>query len=393
MSGTVGTGGDGRMTMLEGGVAVYGHLRAGIGFGTAARGTLAALRAVGIDCRGYDLDHIADGREAAADDAGQRISIVHTNPDHVARLLSSPGAAVFARAFEDRYVIGGWAWESPGSLPPRAADVAPLFDEVWPPSRFAADALAGLLPCPVIAMPHAVSVEPPAVGRDALGLPTDAFLYLVVFDEMSNLARKNPLGAVLAFRRAFPEAGGRAGLVLKARTLSAAGRRRLLDAASGRPDVILRVGDEAADRTLGLTAACDALLSLHRAEGFGLAIAEAMALGRPVIATGWSGNMEFTTADNARLVSHRPVRLAAPEGCYPAGTLWADPDLDHAARLMRELAADPDAARRLGRRAAADVREWLAPGAIGGRMRDRLAAIAADGRPRHRRRVRIGPAR
>src|SRR5690606_26786089 len=126
----------------------------------------------------------------------------------------APNASAFASAFEDRYTIGFWAWESLDGLPPHGRSAEPLFDEIWVPSRFTAHGLSVRLPCPVIDMPHPVQVATPAegraelgraeLGRAELGLPEHAFLFLVVFDELSNLTRKNPVGAVLAFRRAFP---------------------------------------------------------------------------------------------------------------------------------------------------------------------------------------------
>jgi glycosyltransferase involved in cell wall biosynthesis len=105
----------------------------------------------------------------------------------------------------------------------------------------------------------------------------------------------------------------------------------------------------------GLIAACDCYVSLHRSEGFRVTIAEAMRLGKPVIATAWARNMEFTTPGNSLLVRYEFVTLKRDCGPYRRGTTWAEPDLDHAASLMHNVVTERDAGRALGERARADI--------------------------------------
>jgi glycosyltransferase involved in cell wall biosynthesis len=173
---------------------------------------------------------------------------------------------------------------------------------------------------------------------------------------MSVTERKNPLGLVRAFSQAFaPDEGPL--LVLK--TLNSGvdpvGAARLRTAADERSDVLLLDVALPAAKQHALTTLCDAYVSLHRAEGFGLGLAEAMALGKPAIATGYSGNLDFMTPENSYLVPYELVPIPAGIDPYPGGARWADPDLDEAARLLRHVVEYPDEAREKGARAAADI--------------------------------------
>ena len=183
-------------------------------------------------------------------------------------------------------------------------------------------------------------------------------MFLFVFDFFSTLERKNPLGLVEAFTRAFPEPG-RPLLYLKSINgdRAPADLQRLQAAIAGRPDIVLSDGYVSGERLASLTAACDCYVSLHRSEGFGLTIAEAMALGKPAIATGYSGNLAFMDERSSYLVPYELTQLENAVGPYPAGTVWAEPDLEVAAGLMREVAGDPEQARQRGELGRAAVAE------------------------------------
>ena len=145
--------------------------------------------------------------------------------------------------------------------------------------------------------------------------------------------------------------------------------------AGQRPDVVMLEGYLDHDDKNALVAACDSYVSLHRSEGFGFTVAEAMALGRPVIATGYSGVMGFLNDANGFLVGYRPASVPSGTPHYPEGAGWAEPDLDDAARLMRQVAGDPNAARKTGEQAAADIARLHSPFARAGLIRERLADI------------------
>ncbi len=219
-------------------------------------------------------------------------------------------------------------------------------------------AIAAATDKPVFASPLPVLVPEvsPEIGRKNLGLPEDGYLFLFCFDLHSVVERKNPVGVIEAFRRAFSPGEGPTMVV---KTVNGNSREMDLEmvryAAAGRPDVI--VMDRQLRRTeLGsLMASADCYVSLHRSEGFGLTMAESMALGKPVIATGYSGNLDFMTDENSFLVPFSWTRVPPGADPYPAGSRWAEPDLDAAAAIMRTVVESPDQARAVAVRGREDV--------------------------------------
>jgi glycosyltransferase involved in cell wall biosynthesis len=183
-------------------------------------------------------------------------------------------------------------------------------------------------------------------------------VFLGMSDFHSVFERKNPLGSLTAYTRAFGPDDG-ATLVLKSINGShhAAELDRLRQAAADRPDVIVVDGYVDAHRVQGLLERSDCLVSLHRSEGFGLNLADAMASGRPVIATGFSGNMAFMDEASAFLVPYDLVPVGPGHDPYPASAHWADPDLDVAADLMRRVFDDPGGAGLVGERGRTSVLE------------------------------------
>jgi glycosyltransferase involved in cell wall biosynthesis len=263
-----------------------------------------------------------------------------------------------------RRVIGYWAWELP-TIPSDWRAGLPFVHEVWVPSRFTQAALEPLLPGRVRVVPHAVAAAPPspsALDRAAFGLPSDAVVVLVSFSLASSFARKNPLGAIGAFRMAFGTRPDRV-LVLKVGNADhdADGFAQLRQAADA-PNIRIETRSlPSADRH-ALTRAADIVLSLHRSEGFGLVPAEAMLLERPVIATNWSGNTDFMNEESAGLVGYRLVPARDPRGVFQApGAVWAEPDLGQAAELLRQLADDPVRRAELGARGRAMALARLGP--------------------------------
>ena len=352
------------------GVNLAGYFGASVGLGEAARQLDGALRAAGVAVTRLDLAHRADGAALAADAVAEHpVTLVCSSPEGM------PGArAQVPSAFAGQRVVGMWWWEVM-AFPSRWLRAFDDVDEVWVGSRFVADALAAVAPVPVVRIALPVAPRAPAaVDRAALGLP-DGFLFGFVFDYESVVARKNPLGLIDAFSRAF--APGEAQLVLK--TVRAErhpeAHAAVVAAAAARPDVHVVDRDLPAGQKDALIAALDCYVSLHRSEGFGLTLAEAALLGTPVIATDYGGPRDFLTPFNSFLVDHRQVRIGPGHNPYPAEGEWAEPDLDQAAALMRAVREAPDEAALRARRLRADVEREHAPAAAGRAMAARLQRV------------------
>jgi glycosyltransferase involved in cell wall biosynthesis len=256
-----------------------------------------------------------------------------------------------------------------------------LVDEIWAPSGFTAEAIRGRTKKPVLVVPHpAANGRAAAPDRARFGVPEGRVAVFANLDLNSYVARKNPEGAVAAFREAFGEAADGPVLILKThggRHVEAA-RRRIREIVDGAANVIVIDQVLAAADLASLQASADIYLSLHRAEGFGLGIAEFMALGKPVIVTGWSGNMDFTDESCAALVGFDLVPVKPQDYPYADGSRWAEPRLADAVRHLRELALSAERRASLGRRGQARVREKLSLEAVGALMRARLEEIDAD---------------
>ena len=274
---------------------------------------------------------------------------------------------------QERPAVGIWAWET-DEVPDRMFEHAELLDEIWVYSNYVSDNLSPHTATPVVTMPIPLPLDQPPKGR-APDLP-DGFRFLFSFDFLGTVRRKNPEGVVSAFSEAFSPGEGPQ-LILKAMNggLRPDEKRSLLETIGDRPDITLldealRPGDHAE-----LFRRCDCYVSLHRSEGFGLTLAEAMSLGMPAVATGWSGNTDFMTAENSYLVDFELTRVGEGAEHYPADGTFAEPDLEQAAALLREIWLNPDDAHRRAERGRADVRANLAADVVGAAARGRLEAL------------------
>jgi glycosyltransferase involved in cell wall biosynthesis len=213
--------------------------------------------------------------------------------------------------------------------------------------------------------------------RSDFGLREGAFTFLFGFDFSSFIARKNPHAVIEAFQMAFPDTVREVGLVLKSTNWekTPAQVRELEASIAGDPRIRLLNGFMTRDQVYGLESVVDSYVSLHRSEGFGLGLAESMFLGKPVVGTAYSGNMEFMNAGNSCLVGYGLVPVGHDEYPHPEGQVWADPDLDQAAYYMRRLASDPGFGVELGRRARSDMQRDFSYGAVGERVARELSRI------------------
>ncbi|HEX2233933.1 MAG TPA: glycosyltransferase family 4 protein [Thermoleophilaceae bacterium] len=359
---------------LSVGVNLAGYFDSMVGVGEVARRVGTALDHAGVPVRRHNLGGRPDPlleseRPRREGGPAHPVNLVCANAEGMEGAFAELGAEFFA----GRYTIGFWWWEV-AAFPDRWLRAFDHLDELWVGSHHVADALAMPSPVPVVRLPLPVPEVP--VGDGGPVEPADGFTFLFAFDYASVFERKNPLGLIEAYRRAFgPDDGAR--LVVK--TLGGASHPeqhgRVVGAAGDRPDIEVLDGALSADEMAALTAGCDCYVSLHRSEGFGLTIAEAMLHGKPVIATAYSGPRDYLTEANGFPVGFRLVAIGPGKDPYPADGSWADPDLDQAAALMRRVVDHPEEARRRGARAREDVRAVYSPAAAGSAMAQRLRRI------------------
>ncbi|MGE0800680.1 MAG: glycosyltransferase family 4 protein [Lautropia sp.] len=304
-----------------------------------------------------------------------RVNVFHLNGDEIAQSLPRVDAASLADAYNIVYP----AWELARYPEPWAEQLA-RFDEVWAPSAFIRDAIAPAVSIPVVHMPLACQVVLPSfLSRRYFGIREDRFAFLFFFDFRSYASRKNPEAVIEAFRRCLasgPQTPSVLVIKLNGAENAPDATERLLGLLDGIESQVVVLNRTMSDNEVkNLVRVCDAFVSLHRSEGFGRGMAEAMVLGRPVIATAYSGNMDFMTPDNALCVDYRLV--AVPAGAYPfaEGQVWAEPDVEQAARYMTQLLADVAAARALGQRAGLAVRRQLSYRKVGLRYLDRIGEV------------------
>jgi glycosyltransferase involved in cell wall biosynthesis len=356
----------------------------GVGFGLneAARLLRLGVAASGVECVDIVPDEARSGIYPSNDWVAERstcdINLWAVNAAQLAAFFHEVGTMTG----HDRHTIAYWWWEL-GTFPSHRFDADVLAQEIWVGTDFVRDAITAAIEIPVFTVPIPIAPPPPpSYSRAAFGLPDDAFVFLFVFDFGSSFVRKNPLALVDAYCRAFGPDDG-AVLVVK----GAAGERyqtareRLFYAARGREDV--RVIDErySAEKLVSLLGLCDAYASLHHSEGLGLTMAEAMAIGKPVIATGYSGNLSFMTEANSYLVRWRPGVVPKGAEPYPAGAFWADPDLDHAAELLRHVFTDRKDALLRAERARRDVEHTHSLERSAAAISRRIVEIRESGSP------------
>jgi len=363
------------------GANLIGHARGEFGMGEHVRAVAEALQSVGSPFSMVSLSGAGihgENEQLVGDWIGSRrdyaTNIFHVNADVFPTLYGHFPPSFF----NGRYNIGYWAWEL-ARCPEEFVTAISMVDEVWAISDFVAQAFRSFTDIPVVNMPIAVEL-PPLPGklpRQGLGIDEDEFVFLFTFDAASYLHRKNPLGLIQAFSAAFPRKDERVRLILKTMNVSAADPYWMMIAAEAAKDRRITVVDQRLTReeVLRMSLTCDAFVSLHRSEGFGRCLAEAMVLGKPVIATGYSGSNEFVTEATACVVDYELVPV--PPGSYPysENQVWAEPNIEQAANHMGRIAADQGFRERIAKAGQAFVRANFNSTVVGARYMDRLEKI------------------
>ena len=375
------------------GVNAIGSWEATTGLAESARRCVFTLVDAGVDVAMEDYDY---GAPRDPHRFPVRLRTLPTGRPHDVDLcflnvneLALVPEEYFLQADQHR-VVAFWHWEQV-SLPDELLVQLDRVDEIWVSSEFAAETFRALTSKPVEVVPCVVEpVADTSLGRADFGLPEESCLFFFHFDVNSTVARKNPLGVIEAYRRAFTPAERAGSVHLVMKTINLANHpeaQALLENAVDLVGGTILDVDLRPEALAALIASCDVYVSLHRAEGFGLGMAEAMYFAKPVIATAYSGNMEYMTVANSCPIGYRMTQIdigdlrfnRRTEQVYRPGGWWADPDLDDAARWMRKLYADAGLRDRLGRCAASSIREKCNSRVVGETMRKLLERGVAGG--------------
>ncbi len=361
------------------GVNLCGFIKGDFGLGEATRVLADILDESGVPFTIVDFQAAA-GHSYSNERWSSKISntfdyninLMLTNADGLPLFLKS----VAPEAVQNRYNIGFWYWELP-EFPKEMAKSFKYIDELWVASDFNAEIFRKISDGkPVTVVPCSISAAADmTLTRDDFGVPKDKFAFLTMYDVRSSQDRKNPKGSVDAFIKAF---GDREDVVLVLKlnlsyySEEAEEVERLIE---GHSNIMLLVGNYSKQKINALVKLCDAFLSLHRSEGYGLGPAEAMYFGRPAVLTNWSGNTQYMTQDNCCPVDYEIVEIENDWGPYKKGWHWAEPNTDDAAEKMRRLVDDKEYYKNISQNAEKTIRSQFSSKVIGETARARLEEI------------------
>ena len=282
------------------------------------------------------------------------INIVHINPQNLGLAYSELDKQVWNK----RYNIGFWLWELE-KFPNEWKPCLQLMDEIWTPSEFSSRSIQKCTEKKVVTIPYYIEADfDKKYDRDYFGLPKDKFLVLIMYDLGSLAERKNPDGALSAYKKVFGN-NDETGLIIKINHCSEKEYQRLHEKVKDIKNVYIITETLEKIEVNSLIKEADVLMSLHRAEGFGLVMAEAMLLGTPVIATKWSANIEFMNAECTCLVDYRLVEIPEDYGFFEKGNRWAEPNTEEAARYLEKLYLFPDFREVLVQKAQNHIKTYL----------------------------------
>lgn len=368
----------------EVGLAMFGYHQSDTGLGAAVRANFRAAKSAGLAVFAWEF--MGAERKIVPEYPIERDELpvydcvlFHMNADETTRIETR----VDPRILNGRHRIGYWVWEL-DSLPIEWRGAYEKVDEIWCPSNFSARVFGQRTDQPITVIPHPVATPPfirnVELLRRKFGLPRDGVIFLAAFDVRSYIQRKNPEGVVRAFRRAMEGRNEEAILVIKLHGGSLATKQgsellRLIGA-----DKRIKIIDAVmpAHEVGELQACCDAFISLHRAEGFGLWIAECMARGKPCVVTNYSGNTDYTDNNNSMPIGFTMAKVGDNQYPYGEGRWWAEPDEDEAVYAIRSLVASESLRRALGDSARSTIARKLSFEAVGAMMARRLYAARAE---------------
>lgn len=363
------------------GINYHGFFKDISGIAEASRLNALALQSAGVSISFHN--YYAERRGIRKDEELHEFNTLETNYNINLFQINLNALTNFFEVnsndiLKDKYNIAYWAWEFK-EIPDEILPFLAIFDEIWVPSNFCVEAFANVAAIPVIRFLHPIhSSVTNEFSKEALGIPNDSFNFLTIFDSISTTERKNPFGAIEAFQKAFPSDNSAVKLIIKTFNLerNEALMKQLNESISKFENIILINENYDKSKMESLLQNCDALISLHRSEGFGLTMAEAMSYGKPVVGTGYSGNIDYMNINNSFLVPYDFTELKDDCGILKKGYVMAEPDVNQAAELLKSIVSNTDNATKIGLRAQKDIQTNLSIHAIGSQMKIRLDVIA-----------------
>lgn len=325
------------------GINIIGNIKAETGLGQSCRLVAGLVERAGIPFSVYQYDQL--GALKSGDNTWDHkiskelpydINLIHINPHELGIAYQQMNPQMWT----DRYNIAYWLWE----LEEFPEEWIPCFNcvnEIWTPSEFISNAIRKKTNLPVHTMPYYIQLKTGKwYDREFFRLPSEKFLYLMMYDHSSGMERKNPIGVLKAFKKAFKRDNEDVGLVIKINNCQTEDIQKIKNILDGYQNVYFITDTLNRDQVNSLIKCVDVFVSLHRAEGFGLVLAESMYLGTPTIATNWSSNIEFMNSSVACMVGYKLVTIEKDLPPFKAGNRWADPDIDDAAEWMKKLFDD-----------------------------------------------------
>lgn len=346
------------------GVNFFANIKAQSGLGESARIVVSDLERARIPYTIYNCSIPGQGDEEDTEfdekitnTCPYGVNIIHINPNEMATVLKTVGYSVLNK----KYNIGFWSWELE-DFPDEWQGCIEVLDEIWTPSEFTSNSIRKKTNKPVYTIPHFVSPRTEEkYNREYFGLPNDKYLCLVMYNSGSVSERKNPKAAIETYKIAFKDCLDEVGFVIKVGHATEQDMKELQNVLIDVPNVFFIYENLPRVEINSLIKCCDIYISLHRAEGFGLVLAEAMCLGTPVVATGWSGNMEFMNEGVAAIVKYSMVHPDVIQGGFSKESLWADADINDAAEKVLLLYKNKEYYKNIQNNAQKYIQEKLNP--------------------------------
>ncbi|RZJ48746.1 MAG: glycosyltransferase family 1 protein [Flavobacterium sp.] len=361
------------------GINISGYINKAFGLGVAVRANINSVKASEIPYSINDFNikisnsigSVSSNFEFSEENP-YNINLVQINPDK----LNEVFATVSTKYFQNKYNIAFWAWELE-NFPDESKSFLSLFHEIWVPSNFCTEAISKVSHKPVIKIMHSISIDSVPYTRKDFNLPEDKFIFMTMFDYHSSMERKNPIATIDSYEKTFGTNHTDTILIIKTSisTEFPEQKQKLIERVGQNESIIIVEELLDQERLYSLMNCCDCFVSLHRSEGFGLTMAEAMYLGKPVIATAYSANIEFMNINNSFLVKYNLIKTKDQYYSSSNEDIWADPDIEHASEHMTFVYQNKALSLIIANKGKEDVNFFLSPKKIGKKIKQRLEII------------------